>query len=95
MSIAISRKLLSNRKALYGEKELCSSDPIESIDDILFTFVAELNKLGYQFSENAQDYLRTLSVNELTEFRSMAKTVLEEASFRCRRKICTVVSQIP
>lgn len=79
MSIAISRKLLSNRKALYGEKELCSSDPIESIDDILFTFVAELNKLGYQFSENAQDYLRTLSVNELTEFRSMAKTVLEEA----------------
>ena len=79
MNVAISRKLLSYRKALFIANE--QSDEGSSLEfnhDMVFAFIAEMADLGYSFSDNALQYLKSLTVGPLQEFISASRQVVQE-----------------
>ncbi|SCU87810.1 LANO_0D00144g1_1 [Lachancea nothofagi CBS 11611] len=80
MNVAVSKKLLSYRKALYKVDELLDDSPSQQCNyDMVFTFAAEMAYMGYSFSDSALKYLKSLSVSSLQVFRSTARQVVEEA----------------
>ncbi|CEP63937.1 TerD family protein LALA0_S09e05842g [Lachancea lanzarotensis] len=80
MNKAISKKLLSYRKALPKvDERLDESSSQQCNDDMVFTFAAEMADLGYSFSDSALKYLKSLSISSLQLFRSTTREVLEEA----------------
>ncbi|CDO93570.1 unnamed protein product [Kluyveromyces dobzhanskii CBS 2104] len=79
MSAAISKKLLSNRNALYTEQHSVEPTTQKCDNDMILTFAAELYTLGYQFSRSAIIRLKNMPISELVEFRSTTISVLEDA----------------